>query len=266
MARVVMVFVVATLLGMGFWALWSRMGPSEEEQVIAEGKATVVGRSAHGARYIHAAVYREASDYEIQIIVDEKVQPQVEYKGEIWVEGVSDKEYRIVITSSDDCKNRISVCVDGLDIKNREICKSKPSYLFSERIDLLGFRIDRETVSAFVFTDPSKALAAQLGLKDEIGVICIEIDRDHDCDVIEEEYEYFEDGTRLYTHCSLKSIGLSPDSSEYSGLGTGAGRTISSPMGSGGFSPHKYRDFSSYKLRYDTAAGLCRRGIKSFCR
>lgn len=220
------------------------------------------------------------SDYIVAVLVNDKAVKKYHHQGEIYIEGRPKSQYKIRIYNFTDRRAEAVVSVDGLSVID-----GKPASEYSEgylvepysHVDIDGWRINMNEVSAFTFGKAGESYATHSGHAENVGVIGVVVypeRRKISGIVYRETYRWpsyrdpfawtpaFSVGLGISNVVSAYNITSSVVGSQDSqNLGTEWGETKASPVTSLQFD----RDWNSsqyHVIYYDDRKGLERRGIK----
>jgi hypothetical protein len=214
---------------------------------------------------------------EASVMVSGQAQQLYRHEGQVWVAGMAGYRYSILVKNQAPGRIEIVSSVDGRNTLRDEAAGHGSTGMVvgsHQSWDCDGFRRNDDEVSAFVFTDPGRAVASQAGAPENVGVLGLAAWREKSKPVpVYDSYAVsgFEDSPVIYkggglqTRLSagvamagaggfeMRSASAAPD------LGTGIGETLSSKVGRTSFTRDGSAD--TITIRYASEESLREQGI-----
>lgn len=187
--------------------------------------------------------------------------------GALFVEAVVGAEYVVRVTNATGRRVETLLAIDGRNTQDDEpadLTRSR-GLVMNGSADFRGWRDDHDTVNAFVFTEPQRAIAAQAteGGQNNVGVIGLAIYREQVA--YRGGFESMGGGYETMKGGGLESFGAATRSAPASyatrggSVGTGMGHAMTDRVGTTTFT--RAGDPTILVIRYDTHAVLDRMGL-----
>jgi hypothetical protein len=192
------------------------------------------------------------------------------HKGEAWIVGRPGNEYQISVRSKEGRDMLAVLSVDGVNVVTGETAAPHQSgYVVSsgDTVHVRGWRKSLSRTAAFYFTELSDSYAARTGRPDNVGVIGVALFGRKD-EPLPPPVAFDAPGARPAPRAA-ESVGArqhqeaaaSPMLEKAERLGTGHGRTETSPARQVTFERATQSPEEVITIRYDSYANLLARGV-----
>lgn len=188
----------------------------------------------------------EKNGVEMELLVHGRTCTEYYHRSEVFVEGRSGSEFQIRITNNHDRRVTVVLSMDGLSVMDGKLASAnRQGYIIGANSSetFKGWRLNDEDVATFEFANKPACYAAQMGDPKNVGVIGA--------------VAFLEKRKMV----AKEAIAMRGPTARDIGVGVGFGRRQREEVTTVAFEREEY-PVAQLAIRYDTAQGLERRGIK----